>query len=301
MEDRPIIALMYDFDRTLSPKDMQEYAFIPGVGMDANTFWNKCNETMKIHKMDQILAYMLVMLDESKGKQLVTHDTLKALGKNVTLFNGVKTWFKRINSYAEKMGLQAEHYIISSGLTEIIEGTPIANEFKEIYAASFCYDQHRVPYWPAMAVNYTSKTQFLFRINKGVLDVTEHKILNEYMPEDRRRVPFRNMIYIGDGLTDVPCMKLTKVNGGHSIAVYQENKDIVNDMILDGRVDFVVKADYSKNSEIENVVFAIIDKVAATSHTAELSMLCSDQAKREDDEKKKRTWEKSFNTVKAQD
>ncbi len=280
MSDNPVLALMYDFDRTLSPKDMQEYAFIPGLGMDAKKFWAECNATMQKHGMDQILAYMLVMLEKSEGKQLVTHDTLQALGKGVKLFSGVKTWFHRINSYAEKQGLIAEHYIISSGLKEIIEGTPIAGEFKEIYAASFCYNEKGVPYWPAMAVNYTSKTQFLFRINKGVMDVAENKGLNEYMPEDRRRIPFRNMIYIGDGLTDVPCMKLTKVNGGHSIAVYQEDKNEANDMLIHGRVDYAVNADYSKGSEMELAVFEIIDQIGATAKAVKRHMEHCDLAKK---------------------
>ena len=175
--------------------------------------------------------------------------------------------------------MQPEHYIISSGLKEIIEGTPIAEEFKEIYAASFCYDEHGVACWPAMAVNYTSKTQFLFRVNKGVLDVTEHRALNEFMPEEKRRVPFSNMIYIGDGLTDVPSMKLTKLNGGHSIAVWQEDEQISNEMLLEGRVDFAVKADYSRGSDMEKMVFAIIDQIAASAKTAQMHVAACDRAK----------------------
>ena len=280
MPDKPIIALMYDFDRTLSPRDMQEYAFIPGLGMNAGDFWAECDTTMKQYCMDSILAYMYVMLEKSRGRQLVTHDTLRDLGKSVKLFPGVSTWFHRVNAYAEKMGLHTEHYIISSGLKEIIEGTKIAGEFKQIYAASFCYDDDGVPFWPAMAVNYTSKTQFLFRINKGVPDVTENKGLNEYMPEDLRRVPFRNMIYIGDGLTDVPCMKLTKLNGGHSIAVFQEDRAEADDMLLHGRVDYAVPANYSKGSEIEQAVFEIIDQAAATTKTIDRHMTHREQAKK---------------------
>jgi 2-hydroxy-3-keto-5-methylthiopentenyl-1-phosphate phosphatase len=281
MTEKPVLALMYDFDCTLSPKDMQEYAFIPGLGMEADDFWKECQETMYRYKMDSILAYMWVMIRASRGKMLINHDTLRKLGESVQLFPGVKSWFHRVNSYAEKKGMKAEHYIISSGLKEIIEGTPIAGQFQEIYAASFCYDESGVPVWPAMAVNYTSKTQFLFRINKGVPDVTDNRGLNEYMPEDRRRVPFRNMIYIGDGLTDVPCMKLTKVNGGHSIAVYQEDKGEADQMILHGRVDFVIPADYSKGSEMEQAVFEIIDQTAAADRTVARHMRYSDQARSE--------------------
>ena len=273
MLEMPVLAVMYDFDRTLSPRDMQEYGFIPALGMKAEDFWEECDAAMRKYSMDSILAYMFVMLEKSKGRQLVTRDTLRGLGKSVKLFPGVSTWFRRVNAYAEKVGLVPEHYIISSGLKEIIEGTKIAGEFEQIYAASFCYDEHGVPFWPAMAVNYTSKTQFLFRINKGVPDVTENRGLNEFMQEDLRRVPFRNMIYIGDGLTDVPCMKLTKVNGGHSIAVFQDSRAEADDMIRHGRVDYVVPADYSKGSEMENTVFDIIDQVATTARATERHML----------------------------
>lgn len=278
MTDKPILALMYDFDRTLSPRDMQEYGFIPGLGMDADSFWAECRRVERKHGMDGILAYMLVMLEQSRGRQLVTKETLRALGAGVELFPGVGTWFGRVNAYAASRGLSPEHYIISSGIKEIIEGTSIAGAFREIYAASFCYDERGVPIWPAMAVNYTSKTQFLFRINKGVLDVIENRGLNEFMPEDRRRVPFRNMIYIGDGLTDVPCMKLTKVNGGHSIAVYQGDRQAARDMILHGRVDFAAPADYSKGGELERTVFEVIDQVAAAARTAARHMAHYDEA-----------------------
>ena len=284
MEKTPILAIMYDFDHTLSPRDMQEYGFIPDLGMEADAFWHKCVTAMKQNQMDQILAYMYMMLEEAKGKLIVNRSMLRALGKDVQLFDGVSDWFARVNDYAESKGLVPEHYIISSGLKEIIEGTPIAKEFKEIYAASFCYDEHGVACWPAMAVNYTSKTQFLFRVNKGVLDVTEHRALNEFMPEEKRRVPFSNMIYIGDGLTDVPSMKLTKLNGGHSIAVWQENEGVSNEMLLEGRVDFVVKADYSKGSEMEKTVFAVIDQIAASAKTAQMHVDACDRAKRTQEE-----------------
>ncbi len=263
MPEQTIVAIMYDFDKTLSPRDMQEYAFIPGVGMDVDAFWQECLQTMLKNNMDQILAYMYVMLRKAGGKMLLNRDEFHKLGRSVELFPGVGTWFGRVNRYAAKLGLTVEHYIISSGLKEIIEGTRIADRFKAIYAAEFCYDERGVPVWPAMAVNYTSKTQFLFRINKGILSVTENRELNEFTPESKRRVPFSNMIYIGDGLTDVPCMKLTKVNGGHSIAVYQgERSETVDRMLLNGRVDYVSHADYQKDGPMETVVKLILDHIA---------------------------------------
>lgn len=293
MTKQPILALMYDFDKTLSPRDMQEYAFIPNVGMTDEDFWAECNHAMREHQMDQILAYMYVMYKKAQGRFLFTRETLQNLGKEVALFPGVKDWFQRVNRYAEKQGLKPEHYIISSGLKEIIEGTPIAHEFERIYAAEYCYDENNVPFWPAMAVNFTSKTQFLFRINKGVFDVTENDRLNEFMPEEKRRVPFRNMIYIGDGLTDVPCMKLVRSYGGHSIAVYQDNRERVNDMLMQGRVDYVLKADYSKKSELEETVFSIINQVAAENRTRFLHVESKERAQREREEKRKQEWEAS--------
>lgn len=260
---------------------MQEYAFISDIGMESDEFWDLCNDTMRKNNMDQILAYMYVMIEEAKGKLLITRKTLQNLGHGVELFEGVDTWFERVNKYAEERGMVAEHYIISSGLKEIIEGTSIADEFKMIYAAEFCYDNHGEPCWPAMAVNYSSKTQFLYRINKGVLDVTDNENLNDYMPDDERRVPFRNMIYIGDGYTDVPCMKLCRKNGGHSIAVFEDKKDIVNDLIIHGRVDLALEADYSIDGKLEEAVFAIIDQSAATNITTEMHVKSLKRAQRE--------------------
>ena len=286
MPDKPIFALMYDFDKTLSPRDMQEYAFIPDIKMTPEEFWTECNKTMYDNSMDQILAYMFVMVKKAKGRMLFTRDTLRDLGRDVVLFEGVKSWFRRVNAYADKHGMKAEHYIISSGLKEIIEGTPIAHEFERIYAAEYCYDEDGVPCWPAMAVNYTSKTQFLYRINKGVLDVTENDGLNEFMPEEKRRVPFRNMIYIGDGMTDVPCMRIVRTNGGCSIAVYQERKEEVNNLLLKGRVDYALKANYSKDSELEKAVFAIIDKAEAVNITMDMHVQSIEQAHKEQEAKK---------------
>lgn len=261
---KPIVALMYDFDKTLSPKNMQDYGFMKGLDVTSEEFWAACTKLTKAHQMDSILSYMYMMLEKGHGKYMLKRESFRELGKSVKLFPGVQTWFGRINEYCEAKGLQCEHYIISSGLKEIIEGTPIASEFKEIYAAEFLYDEDGVAKWPAMAVNYTSKTQFLYRINKGILDVTEQRALNEYVPEDKRRIPFRNMIYFGDGDTDIPCMKLTKVNGGHSIVVYQKDKKESERLISENRVNFAFKADYRKDSPLEKAVKSVIDNIAAT-------------------------------------
>ena len=260
---RPVVALMYDFDKTLSPKNMQDYGFMDGLGMSADEFWKEVSGLTKKNNMDSILSYMYMMLEKGKSRMLTRRENFNALGKSVRLFPGVRSWFTRINEYCESRGLKCEHYIISSGLKEIIEGTEIAHEFKEIYAAEFLYGADGLAKWPAMAVNFTSKTQFLYRVNKGVLDVTDQHSLNTYVPDEERRVPFTNMIYFGDGDTDVPCMKLTKVNGGHSIAVYQDDEEEASKLIRENRVDFAFPADYRIGRKLEKTVFTIIDGIAA--------------------------------------
>ena len=256
-----IFALAYDFDKTLSPQDMQNYGFIPGINMEAENFWSLCTRTVKANQMDMILGYMLVMLKEAEGKMLLTKDVFRKMGEKVSVFPGVSTWFQRINDHGLKKGVTVQHYIISSGLKEIIEGTKIAKEFKKIFAAEFVYNERGVPVWPAMAVNYTSKTQFLFRINKGELDVTNHDGINEFIKEEERPVPFKNMVYIGDGMTDIPCFKIVKSQGGHSIAVYGEDDTLAKKMLSQERVDFVFKADYGKGKPLEKKIMEIIDKI----------------------------------------
>ena len=268
MTNRPIVAMMYDFDRTLCTKDMQEYGFIPAIKMTAQEFWNEVNEMTDREKMDNILAYMFKMVEKGRERQVpITLETFHQLGKQVEYFEGVEGWFDRINRYGEEIGLRVEHYIVSSGIKEIIEGTSIAHYFKKIYACEFLYDYNGAVQWPKFAVNYTTKTQFLFRINKGVLSIDSQssKKLNQFTPEKDRRVPFRNMIYIGDGLTDVPCMKLVKSNGGQSIAVYdpEHGKGAAEKLREANRVNFIVPAEYGPNSDIEIIVQAIMRKIQA--------------------------------------
>lgn len=265
---QPIVAIMYDFDKTLCTKDMQEYAFIPALGMSSSAFWCEVNAMTDAEEMDNILAYMYKMVEKAKEKKVpITRDTFQEMGSKVEYFDGVKTWFERINAYGEKVGVRVEHYIVSSGIKEIIEGTEIARFFKKIYACEFMYDYNGSIQWPKFAVNYTAKTQFLFRINKGVLTIDSKSAdkLNRFTPENERRVPFRNMIYIGDGLTDVPCMKLVKSYGGQSIAVFdqEKGKDAAEALKVANRVNFVAAADYGTGSDIEIIVQAIIKKIQA--------------------------------------
>ena len=268
---KPIIALMYDFDKTLCTTDMQAYTFIPNLGMSANEFWAKASDLAEKHKMDRILAYMYLMLDEAHiHRKPIRRSDFVALGKDLELYPGVAEWFSRINRFGKEQGVTIKHYIISSGLREIIEGSSIYKEFDDVFAGEFLYDENGVACWPKNVVNYTTKTQFLFRINKGVLDISNDDDLNLFTPEEDRPVPFRNMIYIGDGLTDVPCMKLVKVNGGCSIAVYQKGKQAkVKDLILDQRVNFIEPADYSEGSQLDQITKDIIVKMAGVERLME--------------------------------
>ena len=267
-DPKPIVALMYDFDKTLCTKDMQEYGFIPSMGMSPADFWGEVDALTDAQAMDNILAYMYKMVEKARDRKIpITRETFHKLGTDVEYFNGVTTWFDRISEYGEKIGVQVEHYIVSSGVKEIIEGTEIARHFKAIYACEFMYDGDGTIQWPKFAVNYTAKTQFLFRINKGVLAIDSRSTdkLNRYTPERDRRVPFRNMIYIGDGLTDVPCMKLVKTHGGQSIAVYDSlrGSEAATALLEADRVNYIAPADYSAGSGIEKLVMAILRKMQA--------------------------------------
>ena len=263
-EEKPVLAICYDFDKTLSPDDMQAQGFIQSVGYDVETFWKKSNGLAGDNDMDQNLAYMLMMQQAAEGKKLFTRGELMKCGKEVALFPGVKDWFKRICTYGEEHGVLVEHYIISSGLKEMIEGTDVAGEFKKIYASSFFYNEKGVAIWPAQVVNYTNKTQFLFRIEKGVLDINDPGVNDSFAP-DEMRVPFRNMVYIGDSDTDVPCMKLVNVNGGYSIGVYNadtKDKTKVYKMMRENRIKYYAPADYSEGKELDILLKAIIDRTA---------------------------------------
>lgn len=261
-ENKPVVAICYDFDKTLSPDDMQAQGFIQSVGCDVNSFWKESNGRATDNDMDQNLAYMYTMLDKSYGNFVFNKQKLREYGAQVGLFPGVDSWFERIREYGKDKGVIVEHYIISSGLKEMIEGTCVANSFEKIYASSFYYDDKGVAKWPAQVVNYTNKTQFLFRIEKGVLDINDQGVNDYFAPEDIR-VPFRNMIYIGDSDTDIPCMKLVNSYGGHSVGVYNpttKKKEKVYKMMHDNRIKYFAAADYSEGSDLDKLVKAIIDR-----------------------------------------
>lgn len=266
-EKFPVLAICYDFDKTLSPDDMQAQGYIQSVGYDISEFWDESNSMAVANDMDNNLAYMYKMVQESEGNFIFNKEKLAEYGAKVKLFNGVNEWFERIREYGKEHNVIVEHYIISSGLKEMIEGTKIAQNgaFEKIYASSFYYNNRGVAKWPAQVINYTSKTQFLFRIEKGVLDINDPGV-NDYFSPEEMRVPFRNMVYIGDSDTDIPCMKLVNSYGGHSIGVYDpitQDKAKVHRMIKDKRIKYFAPADYSEGLELDCIVKAIIDKTAA--------------------------------------
>ena len=258
------IGILYDFDKTLCTTDMQEYDFIKNLGMTSEAFWGEAAAITEQHEVEKILAYMLVMIRKCKELGIpLTEEYLRSCGENVELFSGVLTWFDRINEFGRSQGVEIEHYIISSGTYEIIQGTPIAKYFKRIYACRYMYDENGEALWPALAINYTLKTQYIYRISKGTLDVTDDYNLNRVQDESLRRIAYHNMIYIGDGLTDIPCMKLVKERGGKSIAVYPAgNREHVKPLEEDARINYVCMADYSPDSPLERIVKLMIEKMA---------------------------------------
>ena len=258
------IGILYDFDKTLCTTDMQEYSFIKNLGVTSSDFWGEAAGITDKHEVEKILAYMFVMIKKCKEKGIkLTKEYLKSCGENVVLYKGVQTWFDRINKFGEEMGVNIEHYIISSGTYEIIEGTPIAKYFKRIYACKYMYDENGEALWPALAINYTLKTQYIYRISKGILDVTDDYNLNRLQDESLRRIAYRNMIYIGDGMTDIPCMKMVKSKGGKSIALYPSGKsEHVKPLVEDDRINYVCVADYSPRSSLEKIVKLMIENMA---------------------------------------
>lgn len=294
MKKKPILAIGYDFDKTLSPDDMQAQGYIQSIGFEVSEFWKESNNLATDNDMDQNLAYMYMMASKSRGKRLFTRENLRGDGAKVELFPGVDTWFDRINQYGDSKGVEVEHYIISSGLKEMIEGTKVADKFKKIYASSFYYDVDGVAVWPAQVVNYTNKTQFLFRIEKGVLDVNNQGV-NSYFAPDEYRIPFRNIVYIGDSDTDIPCMKLVNINGGHSIGVYNsetKDKSKVFRMLDENRIKYFVPADYTKGAKLEQLIHQIIDRTISNEVLEEAHFCCVSEKENETRNQSKEELEK---------
>lgn len=276
MKRRPIVALIYDFDGTLSPGNMQEFGFIQAIGSTPEEFWSKSDVIAKGQDASNILSYMKLMFDEARSHGIrLRRSEFKKFGREVELFEGVREWFKAVNAYGAAHGVKTEHYINSSGLKEIIEGTPIAHEFKHIFACTYLYDEAGEAEWPGIAVDYTAKTQFMFKINKGIFSSRDSKRVNESTSDDKKRIPFSQMIYFGDGETDIPCMKIVTMFGGNCIAVYNPDKagkrQIAEKLKRQGRVKFTAPACYTPDSKAFRIVCTIIDKISTDKALEELA------------------------------
>lgn len=261
------VAIAYDFDGTLAPGNMQEHAFLPNIGIKSKDFWAEVKSIAQDNMGDEVLVYMSLMIEKSKAStKQISRKALNDKGKAISLFPGVIDWFDRVDAYAKERDVIAEHYLISSGNEEIAQGTVIAKKFRKIFASKFRYDENDAAVWPVLAVNYTNKTQFLFRINKGVLDEHDKLGVNKFVPKDERPIPFENMIFLGDGDTDVPCFRLVKDLGGLSLAVHEKGRKkdtLAKRLLSEGRVHAIFPADYSKGLELEAAVLAKIDEIAA--------------------------------------
>ena len=268
MAHKPIIALVYDFDGTLSPGNMQEFGFIQTIGKTPQEFWTMSDNIAIGQDASNVLAYMKLMFDEARKAGIrLSKDEFRKFGQHIRLFDGVREWFGLVNAYGAAKGVRIEHYINSSGLKEIIEGSLIAHEFKHIFAGTFIYNGSGEAEWPGIAVDFTAKTQFLFKITKGIFSSRDNKRVNESIADDQKRIPFPHMIYFGDGQTDVPCMKIVSMFGGNSVAVYNPHdevgKGVAAKLKRQGRVNFVTPAVYTRDSRTFHIVCAIIDKIKA--------------------------------------
>ena len=260
--EKPVIAIMYDFDKTLAITDMQNFSFIPSLGYTPEEFWKETTKFCEKMDIDRVLGYMYMMLSLAKKQGIkITRKYLNEQGKSIKYFRGVENWFERIKEYGREKGLIIEHYLITSGNKEIVEGTSIFKEFKQVFGCEYIYDEETLEAtWPKTMINYTQKTQYIFRISKGLIESNDDSKINEKTLV--RRVPYENMIYLGDGLTDVPSMIVVKENNGTSIAVYKKgDRDKVSRLFEDGRVNYICKADFSENGELDKVVKLIIDGI----------------------------------------
>lgn len=267
-------ALIYDFDGTLARGNMQEVTFIPSVGMGIGDFWGEADRLTRQADGDNILMYMQLMLARARENGTpITKKDLREHGQDVKLFDGLKSdltgkgWFERMDAFGARYGLEIEHYIVSAGLEEMIDGCPIRDAFRHVFASKFVYDEAGTAIWPAVGVNYTTKTQYLFRINKGVLNHWEHDKINRFIPDDERPVPFSRMIFLGDGDTDVPTMKMMHTKGGFSIAVYdprnsERDQQKIYGLISEDRVNFVAAADYREGYPLDLIVKGLIGRIA---------------------------------------
>lgn len=265
---RPLAVFAYDFDGTLAPGNMQEHAFIPDeLGMDHAEFWAEATRIAREQRGDGILAYMHLMLAKAREKGLeLSLESWRRRGANLRLFPGVLDWFDRQNARADALGLDLRHFIISSGNRELIEGSPIAPWFDRIYASGFIFDDAEDAIGIALAINYTGKTQYLFRINKWTLDEWDNDGINAVQADRDRPVPFTRIAFFGDGLTDIPVMRVMTDHGGHAVAVYDPEREITeaaaHKLLADGRARLAAPGDFREGRPLDELAGRILEEMA---------------------------------------
>ena len=263
------IAIIYDFDGTLTPKSMQEYTLLPKLGINSKNFWDMIVREAKETGGETMMIYMRHLLDHAKNKNIkISKKEFSKMGKDIQYYDGVIDWFESIDKYVKNLSkgeVEIYHYIISAGHLEILEGISIKKYIKKIFASEYFYNSDEYAVFPKIVVTDTTKTQYLFRINKGKEELSE--TINNHMSEEMRPIPFDNMIYVGDGLTDVPSMALIKKEGGHSIAVYQkilkDQVEICKKLFNANRVDFIAEADFKNNSDLFKKTCLLLDYVVS--------------------------------------
>jgi len=266
---RSTLAIVYDFDGTLTPQPMQEYTVLPQLGIPGHVFWAEVDAEVRRTGGDGILTYMRLLIEKLEAnKTHLSRETLRELAAGIEYYPGVESWFDRVNAYvAAKSGgyVHTRHYIISAGLSEILQGVSIKGHFTRVYASQYYFDHHEAARFPTIVINDTAKTQYLFRINKGREDAQQ--TINEYMPEPERPIPFQHMLYIGDGMTDVPCMTVVKNYGGFALAVHQPRNEksvaVCRELVDANRIDFYAPADYRPGRRLETRVQTILDLIIA--------------------------------------
>ena len=262
------IALVYDFDGTLIPKTMQEYTILPKLKISSKRFWAAILKESRMTDGEIMMIYMRQLINRANSINYnLTKNEFSRLASKIKYFNGVTTWFKNINNYIYKnhKGIRIKHYVISAGHNEILESISIRKHLSNVFGSQYYFDENGNASFPKIVVNDTLKTQFLFRINKGKEKFSDS--INSHMPEESRPIPFENMIYLGDGLTDVPSMALIKKQNGHAISVYPKNskrqKKVSKDLLLANRVDFIAEANYSLSSPLFRRICLLLDMISA--------------------------------------
>lgn len=262
-------ALVYDFDGTLAEGDCVEYGLMPSLRInDVQSFWDEAEARTKKDDGDNILAYLGLLAEKANQQNSadLSEASLMEYGKSIPLFPGVESWFDRINRYGAEHNLKICHYIISSGLEAMIRGTSIGKHFEKIYACKYHYSEDGLcAKWVAQAINYTTKMQFLFRINKGIDNSWDNEAINEFIEPTKREIPFERMIYFGDGDTDIPAMKTVKDQGGFPLAVFDNEKwqasaiqDKVGKLISEERANYVMPALYEEGSQLDVTVKGLL-------------------------------------------